>query len=138
MTVEKFKHTFQEMGAHNVEIIESLYGDKVIFLDPFHKVVGIDALKEYFERLYKNVNQISFEFGEHIQEGNNISIQWIMHLEHPKLNGGEPVRVVGVSLLKVNPIGEVIFHRDYFDGGSMLYEQVPVIGFLVKWLKKRL
>jgi hypothetical protein len=30
---------------------------------------------------------------------------------------------------------KVIYHRDYLDLGSMLYEQLPFIGKLISWLK---
>jgi steroid Delta-isomerase len=31
----------------------------------------------------------------------------------------------------------VVFHRDYWDAAEELYEKLPVIGALMRWLKKR-
>jgi len=30
-----------------------------------------------------------------------------------------------------------VFHRDYWDAAEELYEKLPVIGALMRWLKKR-
>jgi len=32
----------------------------------------------------------------------------------------------------------VIYHRDYFDMGAFVYENIPVLGSVVRYTKKRL
>jgi hypothetical protein len=32
----------------------------------------------------------------------------------------------------------VFYHRDFFDAGAMLYEQLPVFGSIIAWLKRRM
>ncbi|HGP4674712.1 TPA: nuclear transport factor 2 family protein, partial [Vibrio cholerae O1] len=34
--------------------------------------------------------------------------------------------------------GKVTYHRDYFDMGEMLYEQLPVLGQVIRAIKRRL
>jgi hypothetical protein len=42
----------------------------------------------------------------------------------------------GISHLR---FGEKIdYHRDYFDLGQMVYEQIPLVGRIIKTIKKRL
>ncbi|BBI47777.1 hypothetical protein HORIV_01980 [Vreelandella olivaria] len=57
---------------------------------------------------------------------------------HPRLAGGKPVEVEGCSALTFADDGRVQRHRDYFDAGAMLYEQLPLMGSAIRWLKKRL
>ena len=59
-----------------------------------------------------------------------------MHFQHGKLKNGQPILVEGHSRLKFVD-NKVICHRDYFDVGSMLYENVPVVGDLVRLIKNR-
>ena len=33
--------------------------------------------------------------------------------------------------------GRVLFHQDYWDAGSVVYERVPVLGSLVRFVKAR-
>lgn len=59
-----------------------------------------------------------------------------MLLQHPRLNGGSEFRVAGVSIIKFND--KIYSHRDYFDLGAMLYEQLPIIRTLTKFIKRKL
>ena len=44
---------------------------------------------------------------------------------------GNPVAVV------LDAQGQVTLHRDYWDAAEELYEKLPVVGALMRWLKKR-
>ena len=47
---------------------------------------------------------------------------WTMFLKHPRLNGG---LVVGSRFDAYSVPGQGLsYHRDYFDAGAMLYEQL--------------
>lgn len=138
MILDRFKKLYHDLDSTNVDIIETVYAPDIEFSDPFHRIDGLQALKEYFQGMYTNVKAISFEFGESISDGNTYFIHWVMRLSHPKLNGGKQFIVPGATYLKVNDTQQIIFHRDYFDAGVMLYEQLPVLGGLVKLVKRRL
>ena len=43
----------------------------------------------------------------------------------------------GASHLRYDAAGLVAFHRDYWDAAEELYEKLPLIGSLMRWLKKR-
>jgi hypothetical protein len=36
-----------------------------------------------------------------------------------------------------NQDGKVVIHRDYWDAAEELYEKLPVVGGLMRWLKRR-
>ena len=48
------------------------------------------------------------------------------------------VRVEGATRLQFDAWGKVCLHRDYFDLGAMLYEQLPLLGPVVRVIKGRL
>ncbi|MBW6508769.1 MAG: hypothetical protein K0A94_04400, partial [Desulfuromonadales bacterium] len=62
---------------------------------------------------------------------------WVMHLRHPRLNRGAEVEVPGISYLHIAADGRVDEHRDYFDLGALLYERLPLLGPLVRAVKRR-
>ena len=49
-----------------------------------------------------------------------------------------PVVIRGVTHLSFDTDGLVCLHRDYWDPAEELYERLPLIGSLMRWLKKRL
>ena len=138
MILEEFKQIYQDLDESNIESIELIYASDVQFNDPFHQVEGLQHLKDYFHGLYENVKAIDFEFGDSISEDDGHFIHWTMNLTHPKLNKGKTFKVPGASYLKVNSTQQIVFHRDYFDAGVMLYEQLPIFGKLVKMIKNQL
>lgn len=138
MIVEQFKSTYQNMNASNIESIEQLYAEEIQFTDPFHQVNGLRALKDYFEELYQNVESIQFEFGSCLSQNDGFFIEWQMTVRHPKLNKAQPVVVPGATLFKVDESEKIVFHRDYFDAGVMLYEQIPLLGRIIKWVKQKI
>ena len=59
-----------------------------------------------------------------------------MLLQHPKLNSGKIFSVPGVSIIRYED--KIYSHRDYFDLGAMLYEQLPLLGGLIRMIKRKL
>ena len=137
MILEDFKKLYHALDQSNIDSIDTVYASDILFTDPFHRVEGIDDLKNYFHDLYKNVDMIYFDFGESIYVNESYFVQWTMHLKHPKLNRNKSSKIDGATFFKVNSEGKIVFHRDYFDAGSMLYEQLPIIGKIIQWIKKK-
>jgi hypothetical protein len=52
---------------------------------------------------------------------------------------GPPVtqRVRGATHLRVGADGLIVEHRDYWDVAEELYEKLPLLGTLMRWLKRR-
>jgi hypothetical protein len=57
---------------------------------------------------------------------------------HSKLAGGRPITSAGVTFLRSDDNGRVFHHRDYFDLGAMVYEQIPLLGRAINSIKRRL
>lgn len=112
-----------------------LYAPEGHFQDPFATVRGADAIGEYLTNAYLNVIDCRFDFGPPVIDGVRMCQPWIMQVRHRRLKGGQPLRVDGNSVLQWD--GELlVFHRDYFDAGQLLYENVPVLGSAVRWLRR--
>lgn len=133
--VDNFIELYQALNKNNLHLLGQVYGDDIIFTDPMHQISGLESLTQYFAKLYENVQHIQFEIKEVQQSDSQASLFWQMQYRHPKLNKGLLIRVDGMSQLKFND--KIYFHRDYFDLGQMLYEQVPCVGGLIRLLKTR-
>ncbi|MBU2872110.1 nuclear transport factor 2 family protein [Colwellia sp. E2M01] len=129
-----FVDIYQTLSATNLNLLETIYHPSITFIDPMHKVEGINNLVNYFENLYTNLSCCDFVITNIINEGDEAAIYWTMTYQHSKLNKGEAVTVLGSSYIK-GADDKVIYHRDYLDLGSMLYEQLPLIGKFIKWIK---
>ena len=137
--IEKIQHFFNIANKDNMrKVCEDFYDEKIIFEDPISKISGREDMIKYYNHMYENVSEIKFKFSNEMAKGNSVYASWTMTLKASGLRGGEPVAVDGVSYFEFNKAGKAIYHRDYFDVGSMVYEHIPVLGYAVKYVKGRL
>lgn len=133
------RQVFNELRANNTEILDGFYTADVVFEDPLGQVNGLNSMKEYYQAMYKNVQDIRFEFKDDAVNGDRHLSTWVMYLRAQGLNGGEEVAVHGVSELEFQSESSlVIYHRDYFDMGEFLYQHIPILGSVIKLVRKQL
>ncbi|ATG73314.1 transcriptional regulator [Zobellella denitrificans] len=131
-----FCELYRRLGPDGLAGLRQVYAEEVHFCDPAHDLHGLEALVDYFAGLFTHVGQCRFDIEQVMEQQGEAFVRWQMVFSHPRLNGGRAVQVPGVSHLR---FGErVHYHRDYFDLGALLYEQVPVLGALIRALKRRL
>jgi len=136
--MDEFLTVYRNLRRENIERIRDIYTADIQFIDPAHEIHGIDALLNYFERLYTNVGHVAFEFHHPVTDGSDGYVQWNMQFSHPRLKRGREILVPGSSFLRFARDGRAYFHRDYFDIGALLYEHLPVVGSAVSFIKRGL
>jgi hypothetical protein len=130
---------FERLSKDRLELVDQFYDQKIFFQDPIHQIQGVQALRDYYARLYQNVEEIRFEYKRKIETQATVILEWQMFLKTPALNSGKTFSVDGSSLIEFSgPEGKAIFHRDYFDMGEFIYERVPVLKFIIQAIKKRI
>ncbi|WP_445158557.1 nuclear transport factor 2 family protein [Halomonas sp. E14] len=130
---------FNKLDKNCTEILCELYTDDVIFQDPLHRIEGLESLEKYFKALYENVTGCRFEFHQQALQGEAAFVSWTMHLSHRRLASGRQISLEGCSVLcfPAHAEGRASRHRDHFDLGALLYENLPLLGPLVKGVKRR-
>lgn len=130
----KFIDNYNNLSTDNLASIKNIYHEEVVFIDPLHQVKGLCNLQHYFYGLYMNLVSCNFTIEHVFQNDNEAAVYWQMSYQHTKLNSGEVVNVQGHSHIK-GENDKVIYHRDYFDAGAVLYEHIPLLGRIIKWVK---
>jgi esterase/lipase superfamily enzyme len=133
--IERFKAFYKDVKNPPLHDIGKVYSDTIHFKDPVHEVRGMDSLYAYMEDVCHSVESGRFEYLDELVGEGRAYIKWNMYFKHPKL-GKETIVVRGMSQIQFNE--RIYYHEDIYDLGEMLYEQVPVVSFLVKKLKQRL
>lgn len=133
-TVERFKAYFVQMKLGDDSALNEIYSDNVIFIDPIHRISGVENLKAYFKKLDSNLIEGSFQFTDESIHGNTAYLQWEMNLRLKRPS--KIVKASGISVLTVEQ--KIIRQRDYFDAGELFYENIPVLGNIIRFLKKKI
>ncbi|WP_438865078.1 nuclear transport factor 2 family protein [Neptunicella sp.] len=132
------QNLFEKMDKPEFDsaMFNAVYADNIRFEDSFHQLQGLENFKQYCASLYENLDYCRFTFHSHLIEPGQGMTRWTMDYAHPRLNGGHNIQVEGCSFLQFGD--KVVSHRDYFDGGQLLYEHVPILGRVIKALKHRM
>jgi len=134
--VDAFVDSYNNLDQASLGKLQDIYDKEVQFIDPMHDVKGLEALHQYFHHMYENLLGCEFIISDCIRQGDDAAIYWTMRVHHKAINKGEAVVVDGHSLLKQKD-GLIYYHRDYFDLGQLIYENLPVLGSVVRWIKAR-
>ena len=135
-TLSQFQKLFNNLSAGNLGGIRWIYSDDIRFQDPFATVEGIEELTRYFAGAYANVISCNFDFGDPVINGRDVCVPWVMRLRHKSIRNGHEVNVDGISQIAIHG-GKVTSHRDYFDVGQLLYENLPVLGKAIRWIRSQ-
>lgn len=125
---------YETLAPDTLDQLDGLYAADARFKDPFNDVVGIAAITGIFRHMFTTVEAPRFEVTTRLLTGREAMLGWDFHL---RLRG-RPVVIHGVTHLSFDIDGLVCLHRDYWDPAEELYERLPIIGALMRWLKKRL
>ncbi|MEQ8389039.1 MAG: nuclear transport factor 2 family protein [Alphaproteobacteria bacterium] len=106
----------------------------VVFQDPFNHVTGREALSQVFKKMFEDVGQPGFRV-THLTADDGIAfIAWRFSF----VLRNRPVTIEGVSELHIDKNGKVFRHIDYWDAARHLYEKLPLIGALLRRIRRRL
>jgi hypothetical protein len=133
--VERFKAYFRILHESDLSQLHDIYAEQILFKDPVHEIRGLVELEDYFTSLCADLSDCRFEYLDEMVTDHAAYVKWMMHFKHPRL-GNRLISVRGVSHLQLGD--KIEYHEDFYDMGAMLYEQLPVIGKVTRWLRLRL
>ncbi len=136
LLLNSFKAFYQNSGELHLEQIDALYTQDIEFRDPLHTILGILALKSYMKNLYANSRDIRFEYTDELSGENWATITWLMHFRHPSLAGGKLISVRGITQIRFTD--RIFYHEDFYDLGAMIYQHVPVLGRIIRFINQRI
>jgi hypothetical protein len=115
-----FRSFYEEYSADAIRNgIRKLYADNARFGDPFHIVEGIDEIEHYFLVMAEPVEYCTFSVDSIQRSGTDYFARWTMELES-KAARGERIRTIGISHIRFNADGKIIFQQDSWDSCAIL------------------
>jgi hypothetical protein len=126
---------FETVAPQTVSKIANLYDANAYFKDPFNEVHGQVAITEIFQHMFKQVDAPRFVIQQSLLQEAEAFIVW--HFEF-RMRGQQGLQCIrGSSHIRFNAAGKVAYHRDYWDAAEELYEKIPVLGSLMRFIKRQ-
>ena len=138
MNLERIIDFYQTLTPESIEHLPDLYSANAYFKDPFNEVREVAAIQGIFAHMFRQVKEPRFLITDRIAEASCAMLAWEFSFCANPHNNGERQTIRGVSHLKFDPDGKISFHRDYWDAAEELYAKLPIIGLLMRGLRKKL
>jgi ketosteroid isomerase-like protein len=138
--LQRVVHFFEHLQASDVANMASIYTHDAQFKDPFNEVQGLPAIEGIFAHMFEALDAPHFVITQHVQQGAQCFVTWDFLFAMPRLHNGATHTIRGAThfvLREEAGVWRVAVHRDYWDAAEELYEKLPVVGSLMRWLKKR-
>jgi len=123
---------FTGMTADSVrEQTASVYAPQGYLNDTLVGIDGADRIEAYFSHTMERARVLNVEFLDKAPAGTDWYVRWRMTVAADGLNGGEEVITYGVTQFRFDEAGRVLIHKDFWDSGTGLYEQLPGLGRVI-------
>lgn len=128
---------FESLSPQSVSQLHTLYDAQATFKDPFNEVQGLTEIERIFRHMYVALDQPHFVITGQLVDGAQAFLTWEFRFHFKRFDTTTLQTVRGASHVVFNEQGLVTLHRDYWDAAEELYEKLPVLGGVMRWLKKR-
>jgi hypothetical protein len=135
--IDHIVEAFQTLTPASVETLHTLYTPDARFKDPFNDVRGVAEIQRIFRHMYVSLENPRFLIIERIVQGEQCFLTWEFHFAFRRFKQGQAQCILGGSHLVLNDEGHISLHRDYWDAAEELYEKLPLLGSLMRWMKRR-
>ncbi len=135
--VAKLVAYFENLSADSVAQLGQYYAEQARFKDPFNDVTGLPQIGRIFEHMFVALIGPRFVVTQQVRQGAQCFLTWEFRFQFRAYRKGEEQVILGASHLVFDAQGLVTLHRDYWDAAEELYEKLPLVGSLMRWLKRR-
>ena len=133
--VERVAHWYEQLTPATLAQLDDVYASTARFKDPFNDVRGLVAIRAVFIHMFARLDGPRFVVQRRLVDGAHAMLVWDFFF---RFRGQAQEHCIhGATHLQFGPDGRILLHRDYWDAAEELYEKLPVLGGLMRWLKRR-
>jgi hypothetical protein len=129
---------FENLSPQSLAQLATLYTADAHFKDPFNEVQGVAEIQRIFAHMYVALDAPHFVVTGRVVDGAQCFLTWEFRFRFKRFKPLVDQTVRGASHLAFTPEGLIHLHRDYWDAAEELYEKLPVLNGLMRWLKHKI
>ena len=126
---------YEQLSLENLSALSSIYTSEAFFKDPFQEVKGHQAIEAVFQHMYATMERPYFRVLTAMAQNEEAFLRWHFYFCF-KRNPHVTQVIEGSSYVRFAPDGRVEWHRDYWDAAEELYEKIPLLGSVMRGLKR--
>lgn len=134
--IERIVVLFEHLTPQDLPRLAEIYTPDARFKDPFNEVQGTAAITAIFAHMFESLDDPRFVIRDTLVQGDQCFLSWDFVFRMKRFDPAQQC-IRGGSHLRLAPDGRIAVHRDYWDAAEELYEKLPLVGSLMRWLKAR-
>jgi hypothetical protein len=135
--IEGFVSLYTTYTEDNIKKhVHDLYAQDAYYRDSFTEMQEVENIASYLIQGTHIMHDLTFDLRDVAVHDGNYYFRWITRFSQ-KRKKDEVTHLPGMSHVRFNKEGKIVFHQDFWDAG-VIYEKLPVVGFFIRWLKKRM
>lgn len=127
---------FEHLQAADLSRLDQFYSAQAWFKDPFNEVTGLAAVRAVYQHMFNTLDEPRFVITEVLHQGDSAVLVWRFHFRMRRFDRNVQC-IRGCSHFRFDAQHRIERHRDYWDPAEELYEKLPMLGALMRWLKRR-
>jgi hypothetical protein len=134
---ERFAHIadwFEQLTPETLAEIDSVYAADAKFIDPFNELAGLANVKRVYQHMFDSLKSPRFIVTRTVSQG----LQAFMLWDFTFLWRDQTQKLSGCTHFELNQQGLISLHRDYWDASREIYEKLPLLGLLLRYLRRGL
>jgi ketosteroid isomerase-like protein len=124
---------YEGLAPESLAQLPDFYAEDTFFKDPFHEFRSREKLHHVYAEMFRVLQSPRFAITSVLREGDQAFLVWDMSFAVR----GRPMCIHGSTHLVFAADGRVAAHRDYWDAAAEVYEKLPVLGWLLRTIRKR-
>lgn len=129
---------YERLTPADLDRLGEIYAPNAYFRDPFNEVRGVPAIRSIFEKMFEQLADCRFRILDTLADEHRALLTWDMTFRFRRLRPDTVQTIHGASHLKFDSGGRVAYHRDYWDAADDFYAKLPLIGPLMRYLKRKM
>jgi steroid Delta-isomerase len=130
-------HFFEHISLADCARMEAIYTADAAFKDPFNDVQGSEKIAAIFAEMFTTLHDPRFRVLSTVEQGEIAFITWDFTFRIKSYKPDTQQTIHGASQLRFAADGRIANHRDYWDAADELYAKLPLVGALMRVLKKK-
>ena len=125
---------FETLSPKSLDSVGEIYASDAVFIDPFNEIKGVTLVRAVYQHMFDTLVDPRFVITKSVSAHQSGFMTWDFHFEIR----GEAMCISGCTQFELNDAGLITLHQDYWDPSQQIYERIPLLGSVLRWLRRKL
>lgn len=125
---------FQKLSPETLESVGEIYALDAVFIDPFNHLSGLNAVRAVYQHMFDTLEQPRFVVTQTVADESHAFMTWDFIFK----TRAQSMKISGCTQFELDDKGLIVLHRDYWDAAHQVYEKIPLLGGVLRMLRRKL